>query len=84
MRNRPSVNLREVPNVSFDRQQMLEAFDEIGNAAITAGTRLDIAVFGGSALVLASMSAEPPKMTMSSRVAATTAAAPISLRAASS
>jgi hypothetical protein len=33
---------------------MLEAFDEIGNAAITAGTRLDIAVFGGSALVLAS------------------------------
>ena len=33
---------------------MLEAFDEIGWAAIGADTRLDIAVFGGSALMLAS------------------------------
>jgi len=39
---------------AFNRQQLLEAFDEIGSAAIAAGTRLDVAVYGGSALVLAS------------------------------
>ena len=39
---------------SFDRDQLLAAFDEIGEAAVVAGTRLDIAVFGGSALMLAS------------------------------
>ena len=33
---------------AFNRDQMLDAFDEIGWAAIDAGTRLDIAVFGGS------------------------------------
>jgi hypothetical protein len=38
----------------FDREQLLAAFDEIGLAAITANTRIDIAVFGGSALMLAS------------------------------
>ena len=39
---------------AFNRDQLLDAFDEIGWAAITANTRLDIAVFGGSALMLAS------------------------------
>jgi hypothetical protein len=39
---------------AFDRDQLLAAFDEIGAAAIAAHTRLDIAVFGGSALILAS------------------------------
>ena len=39
---------------AFNRDQLLEAFDEIGWAAIGADTRLDIAVFGGSALMLAS------------------------------
>src|SRR6266849_5460776 len=38
----------------FDREQLLAAFDEIGEAAVAASTRLDIAVFGGSALMLAS------------------------------
>jgi hypothetical protein len=38
----------------FDRDQLLTAFDEIGLAAVHANTRLDIAVFGGSALMLAS------------------------------
>ena len=39
---------------SFDRNQLLDAFDEIGKAAIDAHAHLDIAVFGGSALMLAS------------------------------
>jgi hypothetical protein len=39
---------------SFDRDQLLAAFDEIGEAAVAADTRLDIVVFGGSALMLAS------------------------------
>ena len=39
---------------AFDRDQLLAAFDEIGEAAISAGARLDIAVYGGSALMLAS------------------------------
>jgi hypothetical protein len=38
----------------FDREQLLAALDEIGLAAIAARTCLDIAVFGGSALMLAS------------------------------
>jgi hypothetical protein len=38
----------------FDRDQLLAAFDEIGRAAAAAGTRLEIAVYGGSALILAS------------------------------
>jgi hypothetical protein len=39
---------------SFDRDQLLAALDEIGKAAIAAHAHLDIAVFGGSALMLAS------------------------------
>src|SRR5213078_294955 len=39
---------------SFDREQLLAALDEVGRAAIAAKTRLDIAVYGGSALMLAS------------------------------
>jgi hypothetical protein len=39
---------------AFDRDELLAAFDEIAEAAVAAGTRLDIAVFGGSALLLAS------------------------------
>jgi hypothetical protein len=37
----------------FDREQLRGALDEIGRAAIEVGTRLDIAVYGGSALMLA-------------------------------
>jgi hypothetical protein len=37
----------------FDRDQLLDAFDEIGHAAIVAKVSLEIAVFGGSALMLA-------------------------------
>jgi hypothetical protein len=40
--------------VSFDREQLLNALDEVGRAAIAAKARLDIAVYGGSALMLAS------------------------------
>jgi hypothetical protein len=39
---------------SFDREQLLAALDEVGRAAIEARSRLDIAVYGGSALMLAS------------------------------
>jgi hypothetical protein len=39
---------------SFDRDQLLAALDEIGQAAIAARAHLDIAVYGGSALMLAS------------------------------
>ena len=39
---------------AFDRSQLLAAFDRIGRAAARAGTRLEIAVYGGSALMLAS------------------------------
>src|SRR4051812_49932050 len=39
---------------SFDRDQLLSALDEVGRAAIAANARLDIAVYGGSALMLAS------------------------------
>ena len=38
---------------AFDRDQLLAALNEIGAAAVVAQTRLDIAVFGGSALMLA-------------------------------
>jgi hypothetical protein len=41
-------------STAFDRDRLLAAFDEIGEAAIAARMRLDIAVFGGSALMLAS------------------------------
>ncbi len=39
---------------AFDRDQLLAALNEIGEAAIAARTQLEIVVFGGSALMLAS------------------------------
>jgi hypothetical protein len=39
---------------AFGRDALLDAFDQIGRAAVLAGTKLQIAVYGGSALVLAS------------------------------
>ena len=44
----------EAMATAFDRDQLLAAFDEIGSAAVSARAHLDIAVFGGSALMLAS------------------------------
>src|SRR3954447_26772885 len=41
-------------STAFDREALLDAFDRIGYAAIEAGTKLQIAVYGGSALMLAS------------------------------
>src|SRR3954471_1822590 len=40
--------------VNFNRKQLLAALNEVGRAAIAADARLDIAVYGGSALMLAS------------------------------
>ena len=39
---------------AFGRDALLDAFDQIGRAAALAGTKLRIAVYGGSALMLAS------------------------------
>lgn len=39
---------------TFDRDALLDAFDRIGRAAAGAGTKLQVAVYGGSALMLAS------------------------------
>ena len=41
-------------SAAFDRDALLDAFDSIGRAAVDAGTKLNIAVYGGSALMLAS------------------------------
>jgi hypothetical protein len=41
-------------STAFDREALLDAFDQIGRAAVGAGTKLQIAVYGGSALMLAS------------------------------
>jgi hypothetical protein len=41
-------------NAAFGRDALLDAFDRIGRAAVLAGTKLRIAVYGGSALMLAS------------------------------
>jgi hypothetical protein len=41
-------------SASFDRDALLDAFDTIGRAAVEAVTKLQIAVYGGSALMLAS------------------------------
>ena len=41
-------------NAAFGRDALLDAFDQIGRAAALEGTRLQIAVYGGSALMLAS------------------------------
>src|SRR3954471_21730611 len=38
----------------FDREQLITALDEVGRAALAAKARLDIAIYGGSALMLAS------------------------------
>lgn len=38
----------------FDREQLCAAFDRVGAAATAHGTRLNLAVYGGSALMLAS------------------------------
>ena len=38
----------------FDRRGLIEAFDAIGTAALANGTRLELAVYGGAALMLAS------------------------------
>jgi hypothetical protein len=40
--------------IAFGRDALLDAFDRIGRAAVEAGTKLQIAVYGGSALMLAS------------------------------
>jgi hypothetical protein len=39
---------------AFGRDALLDAFDQIGRAAVRAGKKLQIAVYGGSALMLAS------------------------------
>jgi hypothetical protein len=39
---------------AFDRDTLLAAFDRIGHAAAETGTKLQVAVYGGSALMLAS------------------------------
>jgi hypothetical protein len=39
---------------AFDRDQLLGAFDRIGQVAAAAGSRLELAIYGGSALILAS------------------------------
>lgn len=41
-------------SAALDREALLDAFDSIGRAAADAGTKLQIAVYGGSALMLAS------------------------------
>lgn len=41
-------------SAAFGRDALLDAFDQIGRAAVEAGTKLQIAVYGGSALMLAS------------------------------
>jgi hypothetical protein len=41
-------------SAAFDRDALLDAFDQIGRAAVQAGAKLQIAVYGGSALMLAS------------------------------
>jgi len=41
-------------SAAFDRDALLDAFDQIGRAAAMVGTKLQIAVYGGSALMLAS------------------------------
>jgi hypothetical protein len=41
-------------SAAFDREALLDAFDQIGRAAVEVKTKLQIAVYGGSALMLAS------------------------------
>jgi hypothetical protein len=41
-------------SAAFGRDALLDAFDRIGRAAVQAGTKLQIAIYGGAALMLAS------------------------------
>src|SRR5260370_10548164 len=41
-------------SAAFGRDALLDAFDRIGRAAVKGGTKVQIAVYGGSALMLAS------------------------------
>ena len=41
-------------SAAFDRDALLYAFDKVGCAAVGAGTKLQIAVYGGSVLMSAS------------------------------
>src|ERR1700753_2007128 len=41
-------------SAAFGREALLDAFERIGRAAVEAGKKLQIAVYGGSALMLAS------------------------------
>jgi hypothetical protein len=50
-------------SAAFGRDALLDAFDRIGRAAVLAGTKLQIAVYGGSALMLADGS--PPGLAVS-------------------
>jgi ABC-type phosphate/phosphonate transport system substrate-binding protein len=40
-------------SAAFDRDALPDAFDKIGRVAALAGTKLQIAFYGGSALMLA-------------------------------
>ena len=40
--------------LKFDRPSLIEAFTKIGAAAVANGTRIELAVYGGSAMLLAS------------------------------
>ena len=42
-----------LPGQNFDRHGLLDALDKIGGAAVAHGTRLDLAIYGGGALMLA-------------------------------
>jgi hypothetical protein len=55
-------------SAAFDREALLDAFDDIGRAAVQVGTKLQIAVYGGSALIT---SARVPRLTAISRHMAT-------------
>lgn len=49
----PTLERRRM-GVAFDRHALLDALDALGRAAVSAGGRIEIAVYGGSALMLAS------------------------------
>src|SRR3954464_7474556 len=51
---RPAAEFSQDMAAPLNRDAVLDAFDRIGRAAIEAGTKLQIAVYGGSALMLAS------------------------------
>jgi hypothetical protein len=49
---RPFRETRGVPDMEFDKATLLLAFGELGRAAWEAGTTIEIAIYGGSALML--------------------------------